>query len=344
MPVQNEKAFRQTIKNGIEKNIFLFSGNDDYLKKFYCGKLISLVTDKSTAAFNLHSYDEPQDLDGVFADAEIMPVMAENTCLLIKGYPLFGLNAQKLKELKKNLSAVPESTVIIFYMTASECDISAAKQNGVINIFSEIGTAVVIDHRTRSDTVRLLMSRAKDKGTEISRENAEYLTECVGDDMSVLLNEFVKVCAFSCGQPVTKEMIDKTAVKSVEASVFDISDSIFSGSTEKALSAMNAVLKQKIAVQAVIGALSNSYVNLYRYKTALNAGKTISDFAEKFQYRETKYQFKKIAAVSKKISMEAVRKSIDILSEADIKSKSTQTDAAVLLTETISKLALACRE
>ena len=160
----------------------------------------------------------------------------------------------------------------------------------------------------------------------------------MGEDLQTILNEFNKVCAYSQGQPVTTEMIDETAVKSVEASVFDISTSIFSGDTDKAYKILGELLRQKIPSSSIIGALASAYVNAYRLKLSYNSDKQINDFAAAFQYKETKYTFGKIAPFVRKSSVATLRSALDILSEADVKSKSSRISDDILLTELISKL------
>ena len=135
-------------------------------------------------------------------------------------------------------------------------------------------------------------------------------------------------------------MIDATAVKSVEASVFDISAAIFSGKTDEAFAVANELLRQKTELQPMLGALASAYVDIYRYKVALNAGRGYSDFAESFGYTgKLSYRFKKIEAFARQSSIASIRRAIDVLSEADVRSKSTRADPAILMTETIAKLA-----
>ena len=232
---------------------------------------------------------------------------------------------------------------IFFFASSNIPSGKNAKWDSIVKLFDSLGCVVKIEHRTAAKTAKLLVSRAKEKGTSIDLESANYLINCVGDDMQTVLNEFNKVCAFSCGNPVTKEMIDITAVKSVEASVFDISSSIFSGDTDKAYKILNELLRQKTGASSIIGALTTSYVNAYRLKVALNADKTISDFAGEFQYKETKYQFGKISPFVRKSTLSSLKKALNILSEADIKSKSSRVSEEMLLTELISKLA-SCKE
>lgn len=341
MPLIDEDIFAKMIKSDISDNIFLFCGDDDYLKEFYCSKLTSKTVDESLMFFNFHSYeDDETPLDVVFADAENLPVMAEKTCLLIKNYALDALKAGELTDFEENLKNIPESTVMIFYFSAGKIPQGKnAKWDNILKLFTKYGCVVKIEHRTSAKTAKLLVSRAKEKGTTIDYETAYYLVTSVGDDMQTVLNEFNKVCAFSCGEPVTKEMIDTTAVKSIEASVFDISASIFSGNTDKAFSTLNELLRQKTPVNSIIGALGSAYVNLYRLKVALNADKNVSDFAEAFQYKETKHTFGKILPFAKASKLSSIRKALDILLEADTKSKSSKISDEILLTELISKLA-----
>ncbi len=345
MPYIDEDMLTKLIKSDITENIFIFSGEDDYLKEFYCNKLTSKLVDESLKFFNLHVYeDDDTDLDDIFTDADNLPVMAEKTCLLVKNYPLDALKANELTEFENSLKNIPESTVMIFYYSSSKIPSGKnAKWDNIMKLFEKYGAVVKIDHRTPGKTAKLLVSRAKDKGTTIDYETAMYLVNCVGDDLQTVLNEFNKVCAYSGGNAVTKEMIDMTAVKSVEASVFDISASIFSGDTDKAYKILNELLRQKTPASSIIGALASAYVNAYRLKVAYNADRTADDFARDFQYRETKYTFGKIAPFVRQSKLSSIRKALNVLSEADIKSKSSKISEDILLTELISKLA-SCRE
>lgn len=345
MPLIDEDAFAKMLKGNITENIFLISGDDDYLKEYYCNLLTKKTVDESLMFFNFHKYeDDESDLETIFADAENFPVMSEKTCLLVRNFPLDSLGTSQLAEFENNLKNIPESTVMVFYFSADKIPSGKnAKWDNIEKLFSKCGTIVKIEHRTPAKTAKLLVSRAKEKGTSIDYETATYLINCVGEDLQIVLNEFNKVCAFSCGNPITKEMIDTSCIKSVEASVFDISTSIFSGDTDNAFKILNELLRQKTAASAIIGALGSAYVNAYRLKVALNAEKTVADFASDFQYKETKYSFGKIAPFVKKSTLSSIRKALDILSEADIKSKSSRISDDILLTELISKLA-SCKE
>lgn len=341
MPFKDEDSFARLLKNPLENNIFLFTGDDDYLKEFYCNKLADKTVDESLKFFNFHKYeDDETELDSIFADGDNLPVMSDRTCLLVRNYPLDKLSAKELQSFEESLKELPETTVLIFYFSSAVFPSGKnAKWDAVTNIIDKYGIVVKIDHRTQGKTAKLLASRAKERDTSIDYDTALYLIDCVGDDLQIILNEFNKICAFSCGEPITREMIDLTAAKSVEASVFDISTSIFSGNTDNAFRILNELLRQKVSSSSIIGALANAYVNAYRLKVALNCDKSPEDFKNEFRYKETKYTFSKISPFVRKSKLSSLRKALDILSETDVKSKSSSTPDDILLTELITKLA-----
>ena len=344
MALLEEEGFAKLLRKDLSDRLFLFFGDDGYLKDYYCGRLVERTVDERMKLFNYHVYqDDEFSLDDIFADADNLPMMAEKTCLLVRNYPLDELKKDELKAFEKRLLNIPDTTVMIFFFSTDAVAYQPAKGskwNGAVKLFIEHGQAVRLDHRSPAKIANMLVKRAGDRGASIGPEEARYFIDCVGDDMQALLNEFNKLCAFSQGQPVTREMIDATATKSVEASVFDISAAIFSGNTDKAFATANELLRRKTELQPMLGALASAYVDIYRYKVALNAHKGYSDFTEAFGYKGNQsYRFNKIAAFTKKSSIASIRKAIDVLSEADVRSKSTKKDDAVLMTETIAKLA-----
>ncbi len=344
MPSVDEDVFAKMLKSELNHNVYMFCGTDDFLKEHYSSLLTKKAVDEAMMFFNFHKYeDNAVQLSDIFADAENLPVMSQNTCLFVKNYSIEKLGSKELAEFENNLKNIPETTVMIFYFSADFIPAGKnAKWDTVIKLFEKVGCVVKTDHRSPAKLARLLVSRAKERGTSIDSDTALYLINAVGDDMQTVLNEFNKVCAFSEGNPITEAMIDMTATKSVEASVFDISTSIFSGNTDRAFSILNELLRQKVQSSAIIGALANAYVNAYRLKTAFNAGMSAEDFYKEYQYREIRYTFGKIAPFVKKSTIASLRSAISILAEADKKSKSSAIADDILLTELISKLA-SCR-
>ena len=345
MAVIDEDGLSRLLKAETRPHIWCIFGEDGYLKEYYLNKLVGLTVDETLKFFNYHVYeDRDTELADIFADAQNLPVMCAQTCLVVKDYPLHQLGEEQKKEFEKGLAGVPESTVLIFYfnkLPVSSDKRAGAEWLGVIRLLAKYGAAAELSHRSRAKTVRMLMKGAASRGTTIGQAEAEYLAEVVGDDVQTLLGEFNKVCAFSEGNPVTKEMIDAVAVKTVEASVFDVSEALFSGNPDRAFETVNELLRQKTAVQVIIGALAGAYVNIYRLQVARTADKTADDFADAFGYnpKSYAYTFRKLAAFARRCPPENIRASMEILLRADVQSKSTAVDGGTLLTQVLAELA-----
>ncbi|MBQ7637588.1 MAG: DNA polymerase III subunit delta [Clostridia bacterium] len=343
MPLIDEEGFAKLLKTDFTENKFMVFGDDGYLKEVYSDRLIkAVIKDESLKFFNFRTYDEQAQADDIFEDADILPVMSDRTLLFIKNFPLSELGEKVLKEFEEKLKNVPDSSVMVFYYSSS--DFSANKKefpkwSAAIEMFRRVGTAVDLSHRTEKKIVRMLIKGASSRNASISEDAAAYFINVCGEDTGNLLNEFNKLCAFADSQPITKEMIDVCVTKSVDASVFDISAAIFSGNADRAFEITNELLRQKTPVQSILGALIQSYMTVYRYKTVKNAGRSLSEIIGPFGYKgDPGYLFGKISAFANRLEMKKLRSSLDILSEADIKSKSTSVDPASLLTEVIAKL------
>lgn len=348
MPLIDEDALAKKLKAPISDNIWLIFGDDGYLKDHYCKKLTDACVNADLQVFNFHVYnDNEKELADIFADADNLPVMSDKTCLLVRNYPLCELGKNQLEEFENKLKAVPDTTVLIFFYNTFELFDGknvVSKWSEAVKILSSLGVAVNLSHRSQNKIARMLVSRAPSRGTVIGEAEAQYLVDTVGDDMQTLLNEFNKLCAYSCGQPVTKQMIDEIAVKSIDANVFDISSAILSGKTDKAFAVTNELLRTKTPVQPIIGALASTFVNLYRYKTASAAGHTYEELAAPFGYKGSYgYSFRQLSPYVAKIPAGGIRDALDVLLEADTKTKSTAFDPATLMSELIARLSQCCK-
>ena len=344
MPTINEDGLSRLLKTDPPCHIWCLFGEDDYLKEFYCGKLVARTVDEQMKLFNLHVYEDADFdvLTDVFEQAECLPVMAEHTCLVVKEltWPAFG--KEQRAEFAKKLAAVPESTVVILYFGKTKVEHDAYRKGGawseLIGLVSRLGNAVDLSHRSEAKTVQMLVRGAASRGTSITPENALYLIETTGSDIRTLLNEFNKVCAYADGEPVTREMIDLTAVRSVEADSFAIGKALFAHDADRAFSIALTLLRNKTPLQMIIGSLSYTYVMIYRMKLALSCDRTAAELAETFGYKSTS-QLTAVAPYARKASLADLTNALQALLSADVRSKSTAANDETLLTELLAELA-----
>lgn len=106
------------------------------------------------------------------------------------------------------------------------------------------------------------------RGAAISSENARYLISVSGSDIKTLLNETEKLSAYANGGEITKQLIDKLAVRCLQAKVFDLSKAVVRGDYEKAYSVLDSLFAAKEEPVSVLAVISNCFVDMYRVKCA----------------------------------------------------------------------------
>lgn len=341
MQFNDEAAIKKHIKDANFSSLYFVYGDESYLASFYANSLASSITDTSGMSFNYYYFDsETVNFDSVYEAAETLPVMSDRVCIFIKDFPFLKTSADELKQYTEYFEKIPDTTTIIFLMANTEVDVKQnQKWKNIIDNFNKNGVIFCLSKRTDSQVADLLVRSAGKRNTSISKETAEYFISIVGNEMTVILNEFDKLCAFSGGKEISREMIDTISIKSVEASVFDLTTAINTGKNDRAFEILSELIKNKTDPTIIIGTLAFGYVDIYRAKIAsvnrLNTRDVVNAFAS---YKGKTFRLDKAASSARNLTIEQIKELISAVSEADIKIKSFSVDNIVILEELLAKL------
>ena len=192
--------------------------------------------------------------------------------------------------------------------------------------------------------VQALKEADPQRGAELSQNNARYLISVSGCDIKTLLNEVQKLSAFANGAQITKEMIDKLAVKCLQARIYDLSNAVVRGNYDKAYAVLDSLFAAKEDPVKVLSAISGCFVDMYRVKCAKTAGMPFDDVASYFNYRGREFALKNASRDSAALSFDQLRRSLDVIMLADNGLKSTSADSRLILEEMLVKLLLISKE
>lgn len=345
----NEDGLRKKLKSETPHGLYCVFGEDTYLKDFYLDKIVNAAVDPALAAFNKRVFtrDERELLD-IYEAIDALPMMSEYQCVLVRDYPLYDLKKDDFEEFSQVMAKVPETTLLIFFFGDPEIEYNPRKPDKwtkYFDLFNKYGTLVNLSHRTQSAIVKTLVNGAKDRGTSIDPDTAQYLVERAGTDLQTLLNEFNKLCAYADGTPVSREMVDECVQQSVEASVFDICHALLSGNADRAFEILHELLRRRVDAQTLVGGMAFNWIDLYRAKCASLEDKRMTDYAESYNYhKKPSSALQTVMLDAKKIKRRQIVQALDILAETDAQLKSRSVNGALLLEETLVRLAGVCRQ
>lgn len=343
MPRITEQDIKQHIKTKKFSSLYFLYGEETYLIKHYAAKIAECAVPKGMEAFNLHLLDgENTSADEIFEKCETMPMMAERVLVSVKDMDLSALNRTEIDKVYSIAADVPETAVLIFWYTAKSDDKKSAKWKAIIKNLTKTADVLELNKMDSPQLSKLLVAAAKKQGCELSLSDASYLIGLTGGDMNTVFSETEKLCFYAGeGGKITRDKIDCLAVKSMEASVFDLVKAILAGKSERAFSVLNLLFSQKAEPVMILGAIIGSYADMYRAKIAKGAGKDPSDVANYYGYKGREFRLRNGARDSAKISVASLRRCLDILWQCDTLLKSSRTDNRLALEETVVKLMLA---
>lgn len=334
-----ETELKNRIKSGDFSPIYMFYGEESYLKEHYVSKLKGKILDPAFADFNFHQYDSNKvPFSDILNDADMMPVMSSHSFLLVHDYPL-NKSKDDIELLKKYCADPNESAVIVLWFDNIAVDTKKdSKWKNIESAVDKVGVCVNFEKRSERDLARLAVAKAKKASCVLSSNDALYLVSVVGNDIKSVFNELDKMCCYVNGGEINREVIDLLAVKCLQARVFDLSKFILAGNSDGAYEVLRAMFAQKENPVSVLSVISSCYIDMYRAKCALASGEGEASLAEYFNYGNRKWLITNAVRDSKKLSLANLRDAIDVLSKTDEMLKSTSLNPNLLLEETVTKL------
>ena len=147
-----------------------------------------------------------------------------------------------------------------------------------------------------------------------------------------------KLCAYSQDGAITREIIDKVAVRRVDVSIYNLAKALTGGRMEEAMGILDDLFFQRVEPVVILSSLSAPYVDMLRAKAALAAGKKPEEIAADFGYYGTAFRLKNAGYTARHMSGGQLRESLEVLLEADGMLKGSKTPPRVALEQTLIRL------
>lgn len=343
----NESDVKKHLAGEPLRPLYLVAGEEKYLVKRTAARLIKAAGGKSFPEFNLNEFPSTAAVDAVADAATALPFFAEHKCVSVSDWNIEEMNATELNKLYELLGGLSETTSLILWYPTLEFDgKKSAKWKKLLKECEKVGAVVWCERRSQSELTRLIAREAEKAGVVLSPRNAQRVLEYAGADVTRLLTEMEKLCAFALGSAgeqspeITAQMIETLVPKTTETTVFLMANALVAGDFEKAYSLLDVLLNQGEEPIAILGALSSSFIDMCRVRAALESGLQASGAAAYGEYKGKEFRLRNAERSVRGVRAGQLHQCLQLLLEADLALKSSRAGGRLILEELIAKLAL----
>jgi DNA polymerase III subunit delta len=259
----NYLGFFESLKSGDIKPVYVFEGEEEYIKaqavKALCAKLLP----EGLEAMNLTELASPA-ADELIAAAETMPMMADRRVVLVREYaPLSSGKAGDDDEAEKMIGYLPSAspTTCLVFLLKGKAD----ARRKLYTYCKQHQTIVDFSVMTEPQAVSWIIRSMKVLGKRMEPSVAERFLFTVGSDAALLKQEIEKLADFAGERDtVLAEDIDAVSVKSLECTVFQMVDAQVAGDYGEAMVLMQKVLSGGEDRMLILSMLLRQYRMLYQ--------------------------------------------------------------------------------
>lgn len=332
------------LKNSINEkdfyNLYFLTGEEYFVSKFK--KIISdSILGENQNDFNLFQISsENLDVQKLEINIDTYPIGSSKKCIILNNLPTDGWDDTTLKNFENAIENIPEFTVLIIAQTEK---LSGIKNSSKIKKIEKISdkTGVLINFETDSRTLlcELTEYAQKNFGKILSKDLASKLIDkCKTHTVRELLSEIKKICEFETEETINEKSLYVVNESKENVKIFSLPKLIISGETPKAVDMLERMLDQGEEPIALVAVISGEYIDMFRTKALLNSGRPTSILSEIFDYKSKEFRIKNAERNCRNRSLKDIKKSLELLTEADKKLKSSSVSPKLILTELVIKL------
>lgn len=343
MPKITEAELKKHIKKKQFLPVYVIYGTEQLSIKRYTEMLTEAVAGKAPSDFNFHRFSGEINLDELAAAMQIVPFMSEYNCVLLTDIFLDSMDPDETARLKEILAQNISGTVVIISMPSYVPKKNTAVLTSIIKKAEKNGSVCKFEKPDKRTLVRYAVKWANENGKRISEINAIKLVEKCGDDLNLLKNEVNKISAYSKGEEISYEDIEKLAVVTREERIFALSDAVLYGNGDKAFSVLDMLFYQREEPVVILYVISTAFVDAYRVRVADECRIEQRQIVSDFDYKKRSFVLDRSRKATSRVSTTALRSCLEVLIEADYKFKSVTVNHRMYLEQLIAQLLMITR-
>lgn len=256
------KDLANDIKTGQFKNIYLFYGEESYLKRFYKNKLKEYVIPPGDT-MNFASFDgDSFDAQEIMGLCDTMPFFADHRLIMVENSNVFKTGNEDLIEY---VDKVPESCILLFI------EDNVDKRGRMYKAVAKKGRAVEMSKLKPAELEKWVMAGLKRNNRQITKPAFDLFLAKVGDSLENVDKELEKLVDYTYGRDaVTEADVEAVCTVQTESKVFDMIDAMVAGNFKLALDLYYDLLTLKEPSGRILYLIARQYSLLLKTRLLLD--------------------------------------------------------------------------
>lgn len=305
------KRVLEDIKNQNFKSVYLFYGEENYLKRQYRDRLVHAMNPEGDTMNMAHFEGKGIDVKEVISLGETLPFFAERRILVLEDTGFF---KGQCPELPEYLGKLPEYLCMIF--VEDEVDKRSRMYKAVKNVGAVVEFAVQ-DERTLMRWVLGILTR---EGKKITQRDMEFFLMKTGTDMTNIEMELEKLLSYTMGRDVvTAGDIEEVCTNQITNRIFEMVRAVSEQNQRKALDLYYDLLSLKEPPMRILFLLARQFNMMLQVKDLQRLGFDQKGMADKLGIQS--FIVRNYVSFARKFPMERLRQAVEDFTstEEDVK-------------------------
>ncbi len=330
--------FLQKLEQGQVAPVYLFYGEEDYLRRQAVSELTRRLLPAEAAQFNYDLLDgEEASLGMVISLAQAPPFLSSRRLVVVRHAPYFAGRGKKvpdagadaLPEEEAKEKAAPEEKAFLAYLQNPAPTACLVLETGhpvdqrkkIFKAVQKTGQAIEFARLRSADLNRWLLKQAARAGKKMAPAAADLIINRVGQSMTLLNNELQKLIAYT-GESgmITREDVLQTTPRLVEENIFAVVDALGERRAKRALAGIRDLLAAGEPPPVILAMVARQFRLLLQVKELAAAGAQAAEISK--QLGIPPFVAKKIIAQSANFSFGQIEQTLEQLLEFDVAIKS----------------------
>lgn len=301
------KSILEDIKNQDYKRVYLFFGEEAYLRKQYRDRLAQALNPDGDTMNCSRFEGKGIDVREIISLGETMPFFADRRVIVLENTGFF---KGQCPELADYLGRLPDYLVLLFVET--EVD----KRSKMYKAAAKAGKAVEFARQTESVLMRWVLGTLKKEGRQITQRDMELFLTKTGTDMSNIEKELEKLICYTMGKNVvTAEDIEAVCANRVTNQIFAMVQAVSEQNQKRALQLYYDLLALKEPPMRILFLLARQFNQLLQVKELRDHGMSVKDIGTKVGIQS--FVVKKYMSCLGRYTTQTLRQAVEDFTQAE---------------------------